>query len=159
MATALNSGAEFDTYSYGIDHKTALDRGVASVLASDFGVRHTSVPRPDWTPDLQARLTEAYYAPSHGRFVPGLMAFFGNPRSLSLTGSLLEIAQTTYGPWRDAGSLPPVSVPTMTALHRIKMNRRTQERIAAFGEERWSERAESAFEDYYADTDYGLFRF
>lgn len=43
----------------------------------------------------------------------------------------------------------------MTALHRIKMNRRTQERIAAFGDERWTERAESAFADFFTDTDYG----
>lgn len=155
LAVALHSGVEFETYTYGADHRTKRDRGVAKVLASDFGLRHTSIPTLDLRTDLRARLADANFASHHGRMVPGLIEWFRDPRSLAVSGNLLEIAQTTFAPWRDTGSPAPATVENMTALHRIKMNQRTQDRIAAFGEDEWTPRAIAAFQEFYDDTDFG----
>lgn len=154
LAVALNAGVEFETYTYGADHRTKRDRDVAKVLASDFGLRHTSIPTLDLQPELRARLADANYASHHGRMVPGLIDWFGDPRSLAVSGNLLEIAQSTFAPWRDTGSAAPATVEDMVALHRIKMNQRTQDRIAAFGEDEWTSLALSAFQEFYDDTDF-----
>lgn len=154
LAVALHSGIEFDTYTYGTDQKTARDRRVAKSLAAAFDLAHTSVDKPEWNPLLRARLMEATYASHHRGVVAGLIDWFGDHRALAVSGNLLEIAQTTFAPWRDKGSAPPATVSDMVALHRTKMNGKTQERIAAFGEEKWTALSMEAFQEFYGDTDF-----
>lgn len=154
LAISLNSGVEFQTYTYGHDWKTAIDRDIAQKLAKAHGVRHSLVPRPPLSGGLKARLAEAHFTSHHASAVPGLVDWFNNPRSVSMTGNLLEIGRSFFTPNREAGVRPPTTPETMMALHRERMHSRTQERIGAYGEHAWEKRALEAFEGFFDDSDF-----
>ena len=156
LAVALNSGIDFEAYTYGTNKATALDRAFARDLAAHMGIRHTLVAKREKPDCLQSNLNEANYSSHHSGAVPGLMHYFDLPDTVALTGNLLEIGRSFYKKYRDDRVSPPVDADSMTNLHYQSMTPRTKASISDYGLQRYTEASHEAFQGFLSDTGYDL---
>lgn len=154
LAVGLNSGINFDTYTYGDAENTARDRAFARDLADSFGIRHTTVPRLPLSKRLDQLLSEVTYSPHHKGVTGGLMELFDNPHSVAVTGNLLEIGRSFYRGRRMEGYPQPVTADAMTQLHYRSMSANSRKIIEEYGLERYIDIANLAFQVFIEDTDF-----
>ena len=154
LGVALNARLPVEAYTYGTEANTETDRLFAADLATQFGIPHTTVKRPELSKELGASLGAANYSAHHKMVVPGLIEWFNDHTAVALSGNLLEIGRDFFGPMRTQGVPEPVSPETMTNLHYRRTGLPTRERIAEYGGDRWKGESEEAFGAYIADTDY-----
>lgn len=156
LAVGLQAGIEFETYTYGRNSATALDRSFAPDLAAHAGVKHNLVRQVEKSEQLQARLSEANYSSHHAGAVPGLMKFYNVPDSVAVTGNLLEIGRSFYRKYRARGVAPPVTASSMAHLHFLSMTSKSQAKIEQYGLTRFYETSEHAFQGFIDDTGHNL---
>lgn len=156
LAVGLRSGVPFDTYTYGSESNTTLDRAFAKDLAAHAGVEHTVVPHVPLTDQLQYHLQEAHYSPHHQDVVNSLAQFFGDPSTVAVTGNLLEIGRSFYWLQRDKDAKTPATAQAMTALHHRTVSQSTKRAIDALGRDCYMSISERAFGGFIQDTGFDI---
>ena len=154
LALLLRSGIDFNTYTYGSDWRTALDRAFAADLAGVRGLRHSVIPASKPNVRLAARLSEASYLRHHFSVVENLMSLFPGQNDLAVTGNLLEIGRRFFAPMIRAGVAPPNTPETMAELYWLKMSRKVRARVDAAGRSEWMAVVSSIFSEYMDETDF-----
>lgn len=154
LATALHSGIEFETYTYGGQKDTAMDRAFAADLADDFGIPHAVPPKASNEAALRDHLAEAHFTTMHGPIVRTLMQWFSDPSAAAVSANLLEIGRSYYARLRDRGDAEPYTAEAMAALHHYSAGTRTREEIEEYGEAEFFQRSEASFQEFIDDTDY-----
>lgn len=152
LAVGLHAGVDFETYTYGDGPDTVRDRNFAKDLAALAGVKHSVVPRPLQSNDLDQRLAEAHYQAHHAKHVGGLIDFFADPHAAAVTGNLLEIGRDNYALARKAGVAAPQSAEAMAELHRRTMGSRMKPVLEEYGLEQFFGMAKPAFQGFIDDT-------
>lgn len=152
LAVALQSGVPFETYTYGSNAQTKVDRRVAASLAERFGLKHSTIDTIAPSPVLRARLDSANYSPHHHSAVAPLRHWFGGTTSIAVTANLLEIGRDFYKRPRQEGLAEPVAAPAMSHLHQRSMPRRARGAIGRYGSSRYEALAIPAFESLISDS-------
>lgn len=154
LAVALHSGMEFETYTYGDDPASEVDRLVARDLANRYGIKHTPVEQKINDPVLDERVRESHYALHHAGWIGALRDYFSNPKSVAVIGNLLEIGRSNYSPARVKGAAAPVTAKAMSALHHRKVGDAVARRIRGYGQERFRQESQAAFHRFVEETGY-----
>lgn len=154
LAAMIQSGVDFETYTYGKGPDTLVDRNLASELAQQHGIYHTVIQGGNNPPELNALLEDAHYANHHKSSVASLEAWFGEPYSAAVTANLLEIGRTFYQHAKKAGSEPPITPEAMRNLHYRSTPRKGKEAIAKWGQDIHDYVSAEAFAVFLDDTEF-----
>lgn len=155
LAVGLYAGIDFDTYTYGVNKATALDRSFAPDLASHVGVSHELVEHHETSDELKDELSSVHYSPHHRGAVSGLTRFFGDPETVAVSGNLLEIGRSFYLRFRNTVAAP-VSADTMAQLHARSTSRDVQNSIEEYGRQQYFAVADAAFQEFIDSTGYNI---
>ena len=154
LALLQHSGIDFESYTYGSDWRTGVDRAFAADLADARGFRHSVIPASKPSQPLARRLSEASYLRHHFNVVENLMSWFPGRDGLAMTGNLLEIGRRFFAPMIRNGAAPPVTPESMAELYRLKMGRTVRARVDAAGRREWIDNVSNIFAEYIEDTDF-----
>lgn len=154
LAVVLNSGIEFETYTYGMGEDTRIDQLVAAALAERFGIAHTPIPMRRPSQELQERMDEAHYAVHHKAAVRSLSEWMGSRQVAVITANLLEIGRAFYQKQKRAGAAAPATAESMASLHYRATPRSTRDLIDAWGKEQYDQATLRAFDQMIEETDY-----
>lgn len=159
MAVALHAGVPFSTFSLGNSERTIVDRDIASYLARIAAVPHTEIPvEPAEQPsvevpgDLGRALAMSHYAPHHPQSVGPLLEHIRDPRSLVLTGNLLEIGRTFYHRAKRLGLTRPLTPTAMCDLHHFAFSAERKAAVDRWDPARFRSTSIEAFADFMRTT-------
>lgn len=152
LAVLLESGIDFQTYTYGGGADTATDVAVAVELASSLGLRHTFI-RCRFPKEMLSALQTATYAAHHFPAVEPLAEWFDSRDEIAISANLLEIGRTFYGKY---GVAPPITPGAMREIHYRSMPKPI--RTAFEDHPTATALAEAAFSDMIAASDYNAAR-
>ena len=156
LAIALHAGIEFQTYTYGDNTLTDIDRAVATELAEKFSLRHDVINQRFEDPALEKRLREVNYMDHHMPWVGSLMDYYPSPESVAVLGNSLEIGRSNTLSARRYRNLVPNSAESMANLHYRRVGVGKREAIKAFGHERYMEISRQAFQAFIYETSFDL---
>src|SRR5699024_2488138 len=129
LAIALHSGVPFETYTYGNQYASKVDRLLAADLADEFGFEHTVLSNKAVDPVVTERLIESHYSLHHSSWVASLQEYFSRRGDAAVLGNALEIGRSNYTPQRRNGAAAPAAAETMAALHHMKLGKEIHQQI------------------------------
>lgn len=156
LAIALHAGVPVDTYTYGDNHSTKVDRLMGGDLANMFGLEHTVISERIEDPVLKRRLGEAVYSSHHGRWVGALRKHFIGKYDVAVLGNALEIGRSNYTPQRNRGAAAPVTADSMAGLHHMKVGKEVDRLIDEFGADTFHKASRDAFQAFIDDTGFDV---
>lgn len=152
LAIALHSGVPFETYTYGNQYSSKVDRLLAADLADEFGFEHTVLSHKVVDPVVAERLIESHYSLHHSSWVAALQEYFHRRNDVAVLGNALEIGRSNYTPQRRNGAAAPVTAETMAALHHMKLGKEVHQQIEQYGADQFWKESVTAFQSYIHDT-------
>ena len=156
LAVAMHAGVPFRTYTYGNKYSTKVDRLIAEHLAYIHQLEHTVISERYDVPLVEKSLDVSHYSLHHPAWVGPLMRYFESQEDVAVLGNALEIGRSNYGPQRKNNVPPPLTAKTMAELHHRKLGEPAFKEIEQYGETRFWEEAEAAFQGFIEDTGYNL---
>lgn len=152
LAIALHSGIDFETYTYGDNAVTAVDRAVAADLAAEFGLKHTVIDSRTTSPELKRSLLNSNYSSHHGVWVGALMSYFENITDVAVLGNALEIGRSNSMSFRRYDDSLPITAEAMAKLHYRRMTAFRREQVQKAGIDQYFKISESGFHDFMVKT-------
>lgn len=153
LAVMINAGLEPQTFTYGKNAGTRMDRKVASHLASRFGFKHFEIPTGQPDEELKQALEKAHYWNHHHAAVGPLRGFIAEPEAVVYSSNILEIGQSNYRKlqWR-AGIDEPTTAGKMAAVYYRKLSRKAKMEIADFGKDDYIKEVTDRFQCMIDET-------
>lgn len=153
LAVALNAKIDFTAFTYGSNAATLVDRKVASLLASQFGIRHVVVPTAKPNDELRKALSECHYWDHHWAAVGPLRKVIDNPEAAVLSANILEIGQSNYRKleW-NAGAEEPRNARQMAFVYYRKLSKRAKEEIRLYGRQKYMDEVANYFQRMIDET-------
>src|SRR5699024_7688434 len=156
LAIALHSGVPFETYTYGNQYASTVDRLLAADLADEFGFEHTVLSNKAVDPVVTERLIESHYSLHHSSWVASLQEYFSRRDDAAVLGNALEIGRSNYTPQRRNGAAAPAAAETMAALHHMKLGKEIHQQIDEYGHDQFWDESVCAFQSYIHDTGFDV---
>lgn len=153
LAAFLAAGVDFQTFTYGKNADTRMDRLVASHLARRFGLKHSEIPTERVVEDLQKRLERAHYWNHHRSAVGPLSRAVGDDNAAIFSANILEIGQSNYRKleWR-GGLEEPRAASQMAEVYYRKLSRKAKGSVETYGRTKYLNEVSLLFQQMIDET-------